>query len=82
MMILLGIILLAIAVLAQKPLPGIFGIVCIIYGLRGTSAPLEEIEYQVDDAPPPVRKWGNCWAWILAIGVGFLLYILLNTWMP
>lgn len=81
-MILLGILLLIIVIITEHPVPALLSIIVLTYGLKGTSAPLEEIEYQINDDPQEVRTWGGRLSWALALIIGLLLFLILTVWKP
>ena len=76
----LGLLLLVLSLRSPAFLSGaMFLLVVFIfaYGIRGTSAPLEEIEHQYHSDPEVVRKAGGCLAWLLSLVIAFILFSLL-----
>jgi len=83
--ILLGLVLL-ILILSLRPPAFLSGAMFLLvvfifaYGIRGTSAPLEEIEHQYHSDPEVVRKAGGCLAWLLSLVIAFILVSCLLGW--
>ena len=80
--ILLGLGLLMLILFLRSPVflfRAMFPLVVFIvaYGIRGASAPLEEIEHQYHSDPEVVRKAGDCLAWLLSLVIAFILVSLL-----